>query len=159
MSADVKPIPDGYTAITPYLMVDGCAEAIAFYKDALGAEEVMRLPMPDGSAIMHAEITIGGARIMMGDASPEQGCPSPKALGGAGVAIHIYTDDVDALFARAVAAGCEPAMPVTEMFWGDRFGKVTDPYGHSWSIATHVADPTPEEMEAGFLKMLERGGG
>ena len=157
MSADVKPIPDGYTAVTPYLIVDGCAEAIEFYKKAFGAEEIMRLPMPDGSKIMHAEIQIGGARIMMGEASPEWGFKSPKELGGTPVSVHIYTEDADALFDQAVAAGAEAAMPVTEMFWGDRFGKVMDPYGHMWSVATHVADPTPEEMQAGFEKSLAEG--
>jgi len=157
MTTSVKPIPDGDTAVTPYLIIDGCAEAIEFYKKAFGAEEVMRLPMPDGSGVMHTEIQIGGARVMMGEASPEQGFESPKALGHSPVAIHIYTEDADALFAQAVGAGAEATMPVTEMFWGDRFGKVKDPYGHIWSVATHVADPTPEEMQAGFEKALAEG--
>jgi len=112
-----KPIPDGYTAVTPYLIVDGCAEALEFYKKAFGAEEVMRLPMPDGSRIAHAEIRIGGAVIMLGDAMPEQGFKSPKALGGTPVSVHLYSEDADALFAQAVGDGAEVTMPVTEMFW------------------------------------------
>jgi uncharacterized glyoxalase superfamily protein PhnB len=149
MTATVKPIPDGYTAITPYLIVDGAAEAIDFYGRAFGAEEMFRMPMPDGQTIMHAEIRVGGDVIMLTDASPQCDSKSPKTLGGTAVSLHLYVDDADAAFARAVDAGCEITMPLTDMFWGDRFGRLSDPYGHSWSIATHVADKTPEEVAAG----------
>ena len=115
MTTSVKPIPDGYTAVTPYLIVDGCAEALEFYKKAFGAEEVMRLPMPDGSKIMHAEIQIGGARIMMADSNAEWGAKSPKEFGGSPVSIHLYTENADALFNQAVAEGAEAVMPVTEI--------------------------------------------
>ena len=117
----------------------------------------MRLPMPDGSKIMHAEIQIGGARIMMADSNPDWEAKSPKEFGGSPVSIHLYTEDADALFDQAVAAGAAAMMPVTEVFWGDRHGRVTDPYGHAWSVSTHVSDPTPEEMQKGFEKMMAEG--
>lgn len=157
MSEPVKPIPDGYTAVTPYLIVDGCAEAIEFYKTAFGAEEVMRLPHPDGEQIMHAEIRIGGSRIMMADANEAWGVKSPKTFGGSPVSIHLYTEDVDTTFAQALAAGAEATMPVTDMFWGDRHGRVRDPFGHDWSISTHIADPTPEEFQKGLEESLAKG--
>ena len=110
----------------------------------------MRLPAPDGGRLMHAEIRIDGATVMLADAFPEFGSQSPKALGGSAVAIHLYVGDVDTVFARAVAAGASATMPVADMFWGDRYGRVTDPFGHHWSLGTHIADPSPEEIQKGM---------
>ncbi len=154
----VNPIPDGYTAVTPYLIVDDAAAAIAFYQEAFGAAEVMRLVAPGSDRIVHAEITIGGARVMLADANPEWNARSAKAFGGSPVSLMIYTGDADAMFARAVAAGAEPARPVSETFWGARHGMVTDPFGLQWSVATQIFEPTPEQIEAG-LKAMAGGGG
>ncbi len=146
MADRVAPIPDGFTAVTPHLVVDDAAAAIAFYTAAFGAEEVLRLPTPDGAHLMHAEVSIGGSRVMLVDTMPEHGSRSPQSLGGTPVTIHLYVDDVDAVFETAVAAGASVVMPPADMFWGDRYGRVTDPFGHSWSIATHIADPSQDEI-------------
>lgn len=147
----VDPIPEGFHTVTPHLVIDGAARAIDFYARAFGAEEVLRMPAPDGQRLMHAEIRIGDSRIMLADDFPEF-CGGvsrhPGTLGGSPVTVHLYVKDVDATMARAEKAGATVTMPATDMFWGDRYGKVLDPFGHDWSIATHVADPTPEEMEA-----------
>jgi PhnB protein len=142
--AKVNPIPNGYHVVTPYLTIQGAGEAIDFYKRAFGAVEVARMATPDGK-IMHAELQIGDSFIMLGDENPQYN-RSPKSLGGTAVGLHLYVPDVDAAFARAVGAGATPKMPPTDMFWGDRFGKLTDPYGHEWSLATHKEDVGPEEM-------------
>jgi len=143
--ANVKPVPDGYHTLTPYIVVDGAADAIAFYQKAFGAEEIYRMPGPGGK-VMHAEIQIGDSRLMLSDAIPEMGGRSPKSLGGSPASILIYVRDVDAAFARAVGAGATVDMPLMDMFWGDRYGKVKDPFGHLWQLATHVEDVSPEEM-------------
>ncbi len=140
-----KPIPDGYRTVTPYLVIKGAAEALEFYKKAFGAEEVLRMPGPDGS-VMHAEMNFGDCRVMMGEESPAMGSKSPSSLGGSGAGLMLYVEDVDAAFAKAVGAGCTVKMPVSDMFWGDRYGKLEDPFGHDWSLATHVEDVPPEEM-------------
>ncbi|MEM7223576.1 MAG: VOC family protein [Pseudomonadota bacterium] len=145
----VEPIPPGFGAVTPHLVVPDSAEAIAFYEKAFGAQELFRMPTPDGSKIMHAQIVIGGAPIMLADEFPGMGCQSPGALGGTPITVHLYVPDADQVFAQAVAAGAKPTMPVTDMFWGDRYGRVEDPFGHSWSIATHTKDMTPEEIAEG----------
>ena len=149
MSEAVKAIPEGYSVVTPHLVVSDSSAAIEFYKNAFGAQELFRMPTPDGSKVMHAQIMIDGAPIMMGDEFPEMGCKGPGALGGSPVTVHLYVSDVDKVFAQAVAAGATPTMPVTDMFWGDRYGRVQDPFGHSWSIATHTKDLTPEEIAEG----------
>ncbi len=146
MPADVKPIPDGLTAITPHLVVSNAAEAIEFYKNAFGAVEMYRAPTPDGSRIMHAEIRINGAAIFVVDEFPDMGSKAPTTLGGSSVSLHHYVDAADAAFDRAVAAGATVTMPLADMFWGDRFGSLNDPFGHHWTIATHQRDVTPEEM-------------
>ena len=151
----VDPVPDGYASVTPYLVVRNCAEAIEFYKKAFGAEEVMRMPMPDGERIMHAEIRIGGSAIMLTDELPGLDCQSPTALGGTAVTLHLYLPDIDSAYARARDAGCEAVMPPQDMFWGDRYGRLMDPYGHSWGMATHVRDVTPEEMREAAAKAFE----
>lgn len=146
-------------AVTPHLVCRGAAEAIEFYKRAFGAVEEMRLPAPDGR-LMHASIKIGAARIMLVDENPEWGSLSPLALRGSPVTVHLYVDDVDAVFERAVAAGATAKMPVSDMFWGDRYGALVDPFGHHWSIATHKRDMTAEEIAEAFkaLPPMSRSG-
>jgi PhnB protein len=141
----VKHIPDGYHTITPHLAVRDAAKALKFYAEAFGAEEMFRMPGP-GGVIMHAEVKIGDSIVMLGEESPEQGALSPKAIGGSPVSLMIYLKDVDASFARASKAGCTVQMPPTDMFWGDRYCKVEDPFGHHWAMATHKEDLTPEEI-------------
>lgn len=141
----IKPIPDGYHTITPYLIVKGAAGALDFYKKAFGVEELMRFADPSGK-IGHAEIRIGDSTIMLADEVPEMGIRSPQTLGGSAVSLVLYVEDVDRLFARAVAAGAKPTRPVKDQFYGDRTGTLTDPFGHVWTIATHKEDVSPEEM-------------
>jgi uncharacterized glyoxalase superfamily protein PhnB len=150
------PIPKGFTAVTPYLAIEGAAEAIEFYKRAFGAEEIARLPGPDGG-VAHAEIRIGGAVIMLGEACPERGVFGAKALKGSPVSIHLYVDDVDAVAARAQKAGAKVTMPVADMFWGDRYGTFEDPFGHRWGVATHMRDVSEAEMAEAMRKMSEQG--
>jgi PhnB protein len=142
-----KSIPDGYHSVTPYLIVKGAAGAIDFYKRVFGATELMRMPDPNDGRIGHAEIMIGDSHIMLADEYPEMGHRSPQTLGGAGVSLMIYLDDVDEVFKRAIAAGAKEMQPLKNQFYGDRSGTVQDPYGHVWTIATHVEDVPPEEME------------
>ena len=149
---NVKAIPDGYGTVTPYMAIRDAARAIEFYQKAFGAEELFRMPGP-GGRIMHAELQIGNSKVMLGEESIEQGAPSPQTLGGTATGLLLYVNDVDASFKRAVGAGCTAKMPPTDMFWGDRFSKLEDPFGHSWSIATHKEDVSPEEMERRMAKM------
>lgn len=146
----VKPIPDGMHTITPHIVCDGAANAIEFYKQAFGAVEQMRLPGPDGR-LMHAAVQIGDSKLMLVDANPEWGCFCPKSLKGTAVTIHLSVKNVDEVFAQATAAGATVKMPVADMFWGDRYGILEDPFGHSWSVATHVRDLTPEEIQQGMM--------
>ena len=139
-------VREGYQTVTAALTVRNGADAIEFYKKAFGAEEIMRVPGPDGKSLMHAEIRVGNSRIMLGDESPAMGCLAPVTLGGPGGSLYVYVPDVDAAFKRAVAAGAKVLMPVTGMFYGDRFGQVEDPSGHRWGLATHVEDVAPDEM-------------
>jgi PhnB protein len=139
-------VREGYQTVTAALTVRNGADAIDFYKKAFGAEEIMRVPGPDGKSLMHAEIRVGNSRIMLGDESPAMGCLAPVTLGGPGGSLYVYVPDVDAAFKRAVAAGAKAVMPVTDMFYGDRFGQVEDPSGHRWGLATHVEDVAPDEM-------------
>jgi uncharacterized glyoxalase superfamily protein PhnB len=143
-----NPIPDGYHSITPHLVVKGAAEAIEFYKRAFGAEELCRMPFPGANGqvkIGHAELQIGDSRFFLADEFPGQGAPGPD--GNSPVSIHLYVTDADATFNQAVEAGATVTMALANMFWGDRFGKLVDPFGHHWSIATHIEDPTPEQMK------------
>jgi PhnB protein len=142
----VRSVPDGYHSLTPYLAVDGAADAIAFYKHAFGAVELMRVPHADGR-IDHAEIQIGDSRLMLADEFSEMNFRGPKALGGASVNLMLYVDDVDAVFARAIEAGATVVRPVQNQFYGDRLGALLDPFGHSWSIATHIEDVGPGELQ------------
>jgi PhnB protein len=145
MPAAVKPIPEGYHSVTPYLVFSGASDAIAFYKKALGASEVMRMDDPSGQ-IHHAEISIGDSRIMLVDEHPEKQVLGPKTIGGSPVSIYLYVGDVDAAVERAVAAGAKLVMPVADQFYGDRSGAVEDPFGYRWFIATHKEDLTMEEI-------------
>lgn len=140
-----QPIPNGYENPIPSLAVDGAAEAIEFYKDAFGARERARMEGP-GGMIAHAELEIGSSVVMLADPFPQSSCRPPKELGGTSVSVFLYVEDVDAVVKRAVDAGATVTMPVDDMFWGDRYGKVTDPFGHEWELATHKEDLTPEEV-------------
>jgi PhnB protein len=145
--------PEGYHTVTPYLTVDGAAEAIDFYKKALGATEVFRLPM--GDRIGHAELRIGDSMVMLSDEFPEMDHLGPAARGGATSSLMIYLDNVDAAFDQAVAAGAKAERPVEDQFWGDRMGTIVDPFGHRWMLATHVEDIAPEELERRMAEMSE----
>ncbi len=156
MAGSVKPVPDGYHTITPYLVLRDGAAAIDFYKRAFGAEEYNRMPGPGGKGVMHAELRIGDSIVMLSDEFPGMS-KSPQSLGGTPVGLYVYVRDVDAVWQRAVSAGAKVAVPLADMFWGDRYGKLVDPFGHEWSLATHVKDLTPDEMrkaaEKAFAQM------
>jgi PhnB protein len=141
-----KSPPTGYHSVTPGITVRGADKAIDFYKRAFGAQELSRMNGPDGS-VMHAEIRIGDSTIMLGDENPEWGARSPQSLGGVAGSLHIYVPDADAVFNRAVKEGATVSQPLDDAFWGDRYGKLTDPFGHEWGIATRIRDMTPEEMQ------------
>ncbi len=140
-----KPIPEGYHTLTPFLAVDDAAQAIAFYERAFGARERFRMPGAEGK-IGHAELEIGDSVVMLADPSPQSTVKPPQELGGTSASLFLYVEDVDAFVQRAVDAGATLTMPVDDMFWGDRFGAVADPFGHQWQIATHKEDLTPEEI-------------
>jgi PhnB protein len=146
MPEPVKAVPAGFHTLTPHLTVRDADKALEFYKNALGAEVLNVARMPDGK-VMHAGLRIGDSMLMLNEEMPEYGGLSPLSVGGTGVTVHIYTENVDAAFDRAVSAGAKVAMPLMDQFWGDRYGIVTDPFGHKWSIATHVKDMSPEEMQ------------
>lgn len=146
MAKKAHTIPQGYHTVTPSLVVVGAARAIDFYQKALGAQERMRFPGPDGT-IMHAELRIGDSTIMLGDEMPEQGGRSPKSYGGTPVSFFVYRENVDAAWKRAVDAGATPVIPLTDQFWGDRAGCLEDPFGHRWWLAQHIQDLTPEEIQ------------
>ena len=153
MTPNVKPVPDGYHTVTPYLTVRGAAKAIEFYKRAFGAQQRGLLPMPGGK-IGHAEIMIGNSIVMLADEFPEHGNKSPEALDGSPVGLAIYVENVDEVFDRAVKAGATVKEPVSDKFWGDRAGSVTDPFGHKWTILTHNEDVSIEEMKKRMEKMF-----
>jgi PhnB protein len=146
MTNRTNPIPDGVHTVTPHLIVKGASEAIDFYKKAFGAHEIMRMPWPDGKLVMHAQIKIGDSMLFLVDEFPDMNCTGPERSGRSPVMIHLYVDDVDKTFNAALAAGAEVRMPVADMFWGDRYGSLVDPFGHEWSVATHIEDLSPEEI-------------
>ncbi len=150
----VSPIPPGYHTVTPYLVLKGAAAAIEFYKKAFGAAELFRMEGPGGS-IGHAEIKIGDSQIMLGEECGEMGYKGPATLGGTPVGIMLYVKDADAVFNAAVAAGAKVMKPMQNQFWGDRCGTVIDPFGHQWTVATHVEDVPPEEMQARMEKAMK----
>jgi PhnB protein len=151
-TSSAKPIPDGMHSLTPHLVCDGAAAAIEFYKKAFGATEEARLPGPDGR-LMHAQLRIGDSPLMLVDEWPEMGAVGPNKLKGSPVTLHHYVTDVDTSFARAVEAGATVTMPLSDTFWGDRYGQLRDPFGHLWSLATHLRDLTPEEINQNMAKM------
>jgi PhnB protein len=146
MAHAVSPIPEGYHAVTPYLIIKGAAAALDFYNKAFGATELSRMTQPDGK-VGHAEIQIGDSRIMLADEAPEMGARSPQTIGGSPVLIHLYVENVDAVFSQAVAAGAKVLRPVRNQFYGDRSGGIEDPFGHQWYVSTHIEDVPPDEME------------
>lgn len=152
----VAPVPKGYGGVTAYLCVDGAAEAIAFYRKAFGAKEVMRMPGADGK-VGHAEVEIGGARVMLADEYPDMGFLGPRQRGGSPVHLHLYTPGVDKVVARAVQAGAKLVREVQDQFYGDRLGTVEDPFGHVWHVATHVEDVPPKEMKKRAAKKAAGG--
>ncbi len=160
MSAAVRPVPEGYHTVTPAITCRGAAGAIEFYKKAFGAKEISRMEAP-GGMIAHAEIQIGDSRIMLGDEWPgKSAAPSATALPSTN--LFLYLPEVDKVFNAAVAAGCQAEMPPMDMFWGDRYGKVRDPYGHHWGLATHIEDVSMEEMKrrsAEFMAQMAKGAG
>jgi PhnB protein len=155
MAPRVSPIPQGYHTITPTLTVSDAGKALEFYPRAFGAEETLRMPGPGGK-IMHAELRFGDSVFMLSEEFPEMGNKSPETLGGTSSSLYVYVPDVDAAWKRAVDAGAKPSFPPQDMFWGDRMGKLEDPFGHVWTLAQHVADPTPEEMEQGQEEFFSR---
>jgi len=153
MAGSVKPIPEGYHSVTPYLCIKGASEAIEFYKSAFDATELMRIPSPDGS-IGHAEIQVGDSRIMIPDESPKMDFRSPATIGWTPVHVYMYVEDVDRIFAQANAAGATAMMPLEDQFWGDRTGTLVDPFGHRWYVSTHKEDLTEEEIGARAAKLF-----
>jgi PhnB protein len=147
-----NPVPEGMHTVTPHLVCAGASDAIEFYKKAFHATETARIPGPGGK-LMHASIRIGDSTVMLVDDAPQHGMLGPKALKGSPVTIHLYVDDVDAVVASAAAAGATITMPVTDMFWGDRYAQLEDPFGHRWSVATHVRDVTPAQMREAIESM------
>ena len=149
----VKPIPEGYHSVTPYLIIDGAADAIRFYERAFGATEVLRMPM--GDRVAHAEIKIGDSHVMLADEWPDMGHLGPKSRGGPTSSLMVYVADVDTAFQQALDAGGKQDRPVEDQFWGDRMGVLTDPFGHQWTLATHVREVSPEEMQRKMAEMAE----
>jgi PhnB protein len=155
MKRNVKPIPEGYRTITPYLTVRDAAKAIDFYKEAFGAEERYRMTLPGGKCVAHAELKIGDSIFMLSDEMPGQSC-EPSAAGESCVGFYLYVKDVDRVFERAVAAGAKVKEPLKDEFWGDRVGQIIDPAGHIWSLATHIEDVSPEELRRRGQEMFEK---
>lgn len=153
MSQAARPIPEGFHSITPHLVCEGAEQAIAFYRQAFDAVEIGRMPGPDGK-IMHAMVRIGDSLVMLCDDFPEYGSRGPLALQGSAVVIHLYVSDADAVWERALAAGAKPIMAMGDAFWGDRYGQLTDPFGHRWAIATHLRDMTPQEVQDEMAKEM-----
>jgi PhnB protein len=156
--ANIKTVPEGYRSLTPFLFIKGAAAAIEFYKNVFGATERMRMPGPEGR-VMHAELQIGDSILMLADESPQMGALSPQTIGGSGSLISVYVADVDAAVAKAVAGGAKIVRPVKEQFYGDRTGGIIDPYGHIWSVATHVEDVSPEEMRKRAAAAMSQSAG
>jgi PhnB protein len=152
----VKPIPDEYPRVSAYLIVDGAADAIAFYQDVFGMTERMRMDGPDGR-VGHAELQVGDSVVMLADEFPDMGAKGPKAYGGSPVNVMVYVEDVDAVVDKAVGLGAEVTRPVEDQFYGDRLGQIVDPWGHHWSVATHVEDVSPEEMRRRGEEMAAEG--
>ena len=145
MTKQVKPVPEGYHSVTPYLVVQDAARALDFYQRVFGAKEIVRMNNPQGR-VGHAEIRIGDSILMLAEETPNSGVRSPQSVNGSTVSIFVYLEDVDSVFNKALSAGAQEVQRPADMFWGDRYGRLTDPFGHSWSLATHIEDVTPEEI-------------
>jgi PhnB protein len=156
--AKVRPIPEGYHSVTPYLYIRGAAKAVEFYKKVFGAKEVLRMPGPAGQ-IMHAELKIGDSMIMLSDEHPQMGALSPESVGGSPMGLHVYVENVDAVVQKAVEAGAKLDRPVKDQFYGDRSGSLTDPFGHKWYVATHVEDIAPEELSKRAAAAMSQAAG
>lgn len=156
MKPKINAVPEGFHAVTPCLTLKNSLKAIEFYKKAFGAKELGIFPAPDGRSTMHAVIQIGDSILMMGDEMPGQGCKSAESLNASPISLYVYVPDADAVFNQAVAAGSTITMPMADMFWGDRCGSVTDPFGYMWTIATHIRDLTAEEVQAGARSFFEK---
>ena len=150
-----KPIPEGFHTTTPSIVVNNSKDAIEFYKKAFDAREIYQMPTPDGKT-MHAMIQIGDSFVMMSDEFPQMGALSPTTVGGTSTTIHLYVEDADKTYSQAIESGATPAMPIMDAFWGDRYGSVIDPFGHSWAIATHKVDMSPEEMQKAAKEFMEK---
>jgi PhnB protein len=157
MTQQVQPVPEGFHTVTPHLVIKGASEAIEFYKKAFGAAEISRLPGPDGK-LMHGSLKIGDSIVFLVDENPKWGSNGPLSLGGTPITLHLYVEDVDTAFSQAVEAGASVKMPPADMFWGDRYGVITDPFGHSWSLATRKQDLTPEQVAKNAEEMFAKGG-
>ena len=155
---DVKAIPEGYSTVTPYLFIKGAASAIDYYKEVFGAQEIMRMIAPNG-LIGHAELRIGDSMVMLSDENPQWGTKSPQTLGGSATSLHVYVEDVDAVVHGAVDAGAQLIRPVKDQFYGDRSGSLLDPFGHIWSVATHIEDVSPEEIEKRMTAAMSQAAG
>lgn len=158
MAKSIKAIPEGYQTLTPGLVVKDGHRAIDFYKKAFGAEEILRMPGPGGKGIVHAELKFGNSRLFLNDEFPGMSGQSPQTLKGTTQAVYMYVQDVDAIFNRAVAAGARVILPLSDMFWGDRFGKVADPFGHEWALASRKEDVAPAEMQKRSKAFVEQMG-
>jgi PhnB protein len=158
MPNKAKPIPEGYHSVTPYLTVNDAARAIEFYKRAFGAKEVLRMDGPPGK-IVHAELDIGDSKLMLSDEMPGGSSRSPQSVGGTTAGVFLYVEDVDSVYKKAVSAGAKEEMPPSDMFWGDRFGKLEDPFGNQWSMATHKEDVSPAEMAQRAQAFMAKMGG
>ena len=159
---NVSPIPEGMNSLTPYLVLKDSVAAMEFYEKAFGAEQLMRMSGPGGQGTVHAEMKVGTSVFMLTDENPEWNLKSAMSMGGSPISLMLYVEDVDAAFAQAVAAGCEAVFPVSDMFWGDRMGKVEDPFGFQWALATHIEDVPPKEMDerrAKWIEEMAQGGG
>jgi uncharacterized glyoxalase superfamily protein PhnB len=154
-----KPIPDGFHTVSAHLIVQNAPRALDFYAEAFGAQIVMKAMMPDGQSLLHAEIKIGDSAVMLAEENAAWGARSPRSLGGSPVTLHLYVPDCDAVYDRATKAGCTILMPPADMFWGDRYAKVEDPFGHHWSIATHMEDVGAEEMQRRAAEAFSSGSG
>jgi PhnB protein len=157
MTQQVQPVPEGFHTVTPHLVIKGASEAIEFYKKAFGAAEISQLPGPDGK-LMHGSLKIGDSIVFLVDENPKWGSNGPLSLGGTPITLHLYVEDVDTAFSQAVEAGASVKMPPADMFWGDRYGVITDPFGHSWSLATRKQDLTPEQVAKNAEEMFAKGG-
>jgi PhnB protein len=158
MTHQIKAVPDGYHTLTPHLIVKGADQGIEFYKKAFGAKEIARMPGPDGKSILHAELQIGDSRLFLAEEFPGMESRGPHSIGGTPVFIHVFVEDADTVFNQAVAAGAQVRMQLTDAFWGDRYGQVTDPFGHQWSLASRKENLTSEEISKRAQAAFDVGG-